>query len=121
MNRYVKCYECMKGKRGKETCAIYERDGGCRTGIPYQHEDCLIEGCEKKVRSRGYCVGHYARLLRNGDPNVVLSMRNKPKDLICSIEGCNAKERAKGYCWKHHQRWYRHGDPLLVHGRRSVD
>lgn len=29
---------------------------------------CSIEGCRKPCKARGYCRGHYARLLRHGDP-----------------------------------------------------
>lgn len=28
---------------------------------------CNYDGCEKKVKGRGYCATHYARLRRNGD------------------------------------------------------
>lgn len=36
---------------------------------------CRIEGCERVVRSKGLCGGHYLRLLRHGDP---LSGRTPP-------------------------------------------
>lgn len=29
---------------------------------------CKIDGCEKKVNSRGWCKAHYVRFLRHGDP-----------------------------------------------------
>lgn len=30
---------------------------------------CSIDGCESAVRSRGWCIAHYERWRRNGDPN----------------------------------------------------
>lgn len=32
---------------------------------------CAIDGCEKKVLARGWCVTHYERWRRHGDPNIV--------------------------------------------------
>lgn len=29
---------------------------------------CLIEGCENLSKTRGWCIKHYARWWRNGDP-----------------------------------------------------
>lgn len=29
---------------------------------------CLVEGCEKRARSRGWCGAHYERWRRWGDP-----------------------------------------------------
>ena len=32
--------------------------------------ECQIENCGKKVRAKGLCPAHYARLYRGGDPSV---------------------------------------------------
>ncbi len=37
---------------------------------------CKIEGCENKVKTRGWCVKHYTRWRRHGDPNIVLKERH---------------------------------------------
>lgn len=29
---------------------------------------CLVDGCERMHNSRGYCVGHYYRVIRTGSP-----------------------------------------------------
>lgn len=37
---------------------------------------CSIPECDKPVRNRGYCLAHYKRLLRYGDPNIRLKAAN---------------------------------------------
>ncbi len=32
-------------------------------------EFCELDGCYEKYHCRGYCIKHYQRLLRHGDPN----------------------------------------------------
>lgn len=32
---------------------------------------CAIDGCDRPVKSRGWCSTHYMRWRRNGDPQVV--------------------------------------------------
>lgn len=32
------------------------------------HEACSVPDCNKPSKTRGYCTGHYSRLLRHGDP-----------------------------------------------------
>src|SRR3990167_1888419 len=39
---------------------------------------CAIADCQKVSRNRGYCVMHYARLLRNGDPLVRTLVTSRP-------------------------------------------
>lgn len=72
---------------------------------------CSIQGCEKPARRRGWCDLHYARWLRNGDPNVA-SLPNRPRRPgACSIDGCEREYFTNGYCSMHYTRWRRHGDP----------
>lgn len=33
---------------------------------------CSIDGCEGKVKAKGYCLQHYTRWRRHGDPSIVL-------------------------------------------------
>lgn len=36
---------------------------------------CSIDGCEKEVKSKGYCEMHYYRVWRHGSPHTVLKPR----------------------------------------------
>lgn len=31
-------------------------------------QECSIDGCERPVKTKGYCMGHYHRYIRHGDP-----------------------------------------------------
>lgn len=73
---------------------------------------CKIEGCGKPVKTRGWCVNHYGRWLRNGSPTK--GVRLTPGHGVCSIEGCGAEGKLiRGWCSKHYQRWQSNGDPLV--------
>ena len=32
---------------------------------------CVVPECSNKVRAKGYCAKHYARVIRNGHPDIV--------------------------------------------------
>lgn len=51
---------------------------------------CAINGCEKEVKSKGYCEMHYYRLRRHGSPHVVLKPR-RGKEIKCRVDenGCH--------------------------------
>ena len=70
---------------------------------------CSVDGCGKPAKTRGWCVTHYSRVLRNGDPLVVLP--SGPRKKRCGVDGCEQKHFGRGFCRKHYARWYRHGDP----------
>jgi len=56
---------CVNSRGCGRTCA-----GGCdmrkRTHTP--GPPCLVEGCERPSKTKGYCPRHYTRILRYGDP-----------------------------------------------------
>lgn len=59
---------------------------------------CLVEGCPKRHKAKGYCDNHY-RLFR---------MYGKPcgpdRASGCKAEACEGKHFAKGLCQKHYLR-----------------
>lgn len=79
---------------------------------------CSIEGCDRPVKTRGWCNAHYQRWYKTGDPTKIRPARwdgyERP---TCDVEGCNALAHAHGRCTAHHKRTVRHGDPLA--GRRA--
>lgn len=71
---------------------------------------CTVDGCGKKLYARGYCEMHYARLRRNGSPNL-----QPPRGLQgCSVDECDQPHCCRGYCRLHYERWHKHGDPHVV-------
>lgn len=80
---------------------------------------CSIEDCEDPMRSRGWCVRHYTRWMRKGDP--LAPTRYKAPSYAgaaCIVDGCVRVIVAHGYCPTHLQRFRRYGDPLGTTKRR---
>lgn len=73
---------------------------------------CSIENCEGKRHCKGYCVNHYHRLQKHGDP-----LGGRFWITTCTLEGCEEKHLSNGYCNKHYTRWKKHGDPNICNYR----
>jgi len=73
---------------------------------------CSINECNNIHYAKDYCIKHYARWRKNGDP--LIKSTKKKESILCSIAGCFNIHNAKGYCQKHYVRWKRHGDPNTV-------
>lgn len=71
---------------------------------------CSIEGCDRSVRARDLCRGHYYRLEKYGDPLGAPA----PRPTACTIEGCGKPIAGRGWCAMHWRRWRIHGDPLVT-------
>lgn len=74
---------------------------------------CKVDGCEKKAHAHGFCMLHYQRMLKHGDPTVVKRVQSYESHK-CSVEGCSEKPRRNGVCNKHSIRIKHHGDPNIV-------
>lgn len=100
-------------------------------------KECKISGCEKPVRGRGYCAGHYSTAHSAGefavDPCVTEGCdrlatssrgmcnacyqrwwRNRPESPRCALEGCERVSFGRGYCKAHYDRVLKTGDPGSV-------
>ena len=76
---------------------------------------CDVGGCLKPRHNvRGFCVAHYARLLRYGSPTGKPGPRFPE---LCTLDGCDLKYASKGYCSMHYRRWRKYGDPEIVSSR----
>lgn len=70
---------------------------------------CKIVECESPVEGHGYCVKHYKRWKKHGDPHKTKITRNNGAP--CKVQECEKPARTRGWCNKHYQRWRIHGDP----------
>lgn len=70
---------------------------------------CRVDGCARLPVARGWCLMHYKRWWKHGDPSVVRWERRAD---ICIIEDCGRPHEARGWCNKHYLRWWHSGDPL---------
>jgi hypothetical protein len=71
---------------------------------------CSVEGCERPVQNRGWCIRHYYRAQRYGDP---LGLPQPRVAARCSVESCDRTIAWNGLCHTHRYR-AKHGLPLDV-------
>lgn len=67
---------------------------------------CSIPDCGKPRAARGWCIGHWKRWRKYGNP-----LGAAVRQTICSVPDCSEAPYGHGYCSRHYQRWIRHGDP----------
>lgn len=78
---------------------------------------CDVGGCSRPARARGWCVRHYQRWRRWGDPTAS-GPRFSPK--ACNVEGCERRHHARGLCQMHWRRRRDHGTPQEDRPLRST-
>lgn len=74
---------------------------------------CSVEGCSNPHKARGYCLMHYQRFMKHGDPLAVLIKlppRAPRPQRLCTVAGCVRRHDANGYCNMHRLRLYHHDD-----------
>lgn len=84
------------------------------------YRTCDLLGCTGRHKAKGYCVKHYSRYKKHGDPTVCLSPKIYSQN-ECSIDKCNEVHVSHGYCSSHYSSYRRYGDPLKrVKGRHGL-
>lgn len=78
---------------------------------------CIVDDCNSKHKSRGYCGKHYNRLLKNGS----VHLPEKIPVGECLADGCEKKKKSRGYCSSHYNRLRRYGDPLGGYSYQGQD
>jgi hypothetical protein len=73
---------------------------------------CLVDGCETRYYSKGFCHRHYDQNRRYGMTYPII-----PKETYCSFEGCKKVRVAKGLCNSHWAQMSRRGElkPIITH------
>lgn len=79
---------------------------------------CSVEGCAKKVKSRGWCSAHYERWRTGGDVYAGRPIESRsPAERICYADGCLEQvgsSGANGMCQRHYKRWRKTGNHVRV-------
>ena len=74
---------------------------------------CSVIGCESPHLAKGFCVKHYCRFRKTGDPLGIKKYHRRPMAYHkCSVDGCEGQGRTRGLCPTHYQRFLKYGDPL---------
>lgn len=70
---------------------------------------CSIEGCNGKLKARGYCSMHHQRFIRHGDP-LMKRKRGAESKASCSNPHCRKKTFQAGLCPRHYIESVRNAD-----------
>lgn len=53
---------------------------------------CAVDGCDKPIRSLGFCSAHYRRLWRHGSPTAGQTGKGAPKRFLRSLVGTESAD-----------------------------
>ncbi len=88
---------------------------------------CRLDGCERPVKTKGYCDVHYRRVLKHGDPGEA-AIRPKVRQYlnqVCIVDLCERYASKSLLCTGHYQRLQKTGrlgsDPIRVARERDVN
>lgn len=69
---------------------------------------CVVEGCWRVAAARGWCRGHWQRVMRSGGDPGSSEFRRSPGSTPprCKVDRCESPAASRGWCRAHYQRWY---------------
>lgn len=79
---------------------------------------CLIDDCDRRYYSRGYCSKHY-QWMKKHQPERLAPLRTPTTG--CKVDDCAEPHKAKGYCIAHYDKLKTYGDPLHETEYRRYD
>lgn len=59
---------------------------------------CKAEGCDKDVRGKGYCDGHFRKWKKG--------LLGKARRKSCNAEGCHKPQGNRGLCTEHYAKTF---------------
>lgn len=72
---------------------------------------CAVDGCDRPVRTAGFCNTHYERQRRGAEVSAPVQRRERGERL-CKVSGCGQRRgRSAIYCTMHLNRVLRLGEP----------
>jgi hypothetical protein len=71
--------------------------------------ECSIQECDRPAAKRGWCIRHYKRWQRHGDPEAGQALREPGR--ICKAKDCDRPAKRLGWCFRHYQRHLDGKDP----------
>ncbi|MFG2677063.1 HNH endonuclease signature motif containing protein [Streptomyces sp. NPDC048445] len=74
---------------------------------------CSIEECSGAARRKGWCLEHFRRWEKTGDP-APSRLRRIPLSATCSEDGCDKPVDSKGRCSYHYGKHHRDTAPLCA-------
>lgn len=81
---------------------------------------CKVEDCNNKAKTKQLCIKHYHRLLRYGNVNIVKKRASHPEK--CEAGNCDGRVVARGLCQRHYYRLRKYGDPHYTRkGKGYID
>lgn len=81
---------------------------------PKKDRRCSIEGCGRRHAANGFCLMHYKRVARHGNPEY--RWGGKVVGRPCTF--CARPAAAREMCERHYQMWLRHGDALYADNKK---